>query len=160
MSSPAGEDILSWLDNAISLREAAATAAATPYGASWNQGRREEHKDVDLRYGWDADCVYLSQSDPDMFYQCLTDEIAALSVLHDPASVLRRCAADRRMIQRHQPINCRDFGCDCDTCCATCRWTESQETGREAVWGSVDTHVFPCPTIRDLADGYGWTGGA
>ncbi|MGV2914770.1 DUF6221 family protein [Streptomyces alfalfae] len=94
-----GEGILAWLDNAISVHESAATAAAVPYGRHWVQGFPEQHKVPGLHYAWDADMVHLSQTDPHMAYQCLTDEIAALTVMHDPASVLRRCAADRKLVE-------------------------------------------------------------
>ncbi|MFE0206957.1 DUF6221 family protein [Streptomyces sp. NPDC058985] len=152
-------DILSWLDWVISEREDAATAAAVPHGQHWVQGFPEQHKDPDLRYGWDADMVHLSQTDPHIAYQCLSDEIAALTVLHDPEAVLRRCAADRKLLELHQAVDCGAFGCDCGLKCRTCDWTASQETGIDAGWGEVDQHIYPCPTVRAIAEGYGWTEG-
>jgi hypothetical protein len=77
-------------------------------------------------------------------------------VRHDPAAVLRRCAADRKILDLHRPVDCKAFGCDCRNKCATCDWTESQEEGREPYWGYPDPHVYPCPTARHLAEGYGW----
>lgn len=142
-----GEDILAWLDHAISVREAAATAAAVPYGQHWVQGFPEQHKDPDLRYGWDADMVHLSQTDPCIAYQCLSDEIAALTVLHDPESVLRRCAADRKMLELHAPTTGYNLHGGSYPACSACGTAEEYPVR------------FPCPTVRALAEGYGWTEG-
>jgi hypothetical protein len=85
-------------------------------------------------------------------------DVAYHIVRHDPAAVLRRCAADRKILEHHRPTPCGAFGCDCGNRCATCDWTESQEKGEEARWGSPDLHFYPCPTARALAmavaDGY------
>ena len=139
-----GEGLLAWLDNAISVREAAATAAATPHGGRWVQGFPEQHKDPDLRYGWDADMVHLSQEDPHVAYQCMSGEIAALTVLHDPESVLRRCAADRKLLELHggRGHACPAFDYDGDL----------DEFAR------FYNHEA-CPVVQHLADSYGWTAG-
>lgn len=144
-----GEDILAWLDNAISVREAAAKEAGTPYGGRWVQGFPEQHKDPDMHYGWDADMVHLSQNDPHIAYQCLSDEIAALTVLHDPESVLRRCAADRKVLARH--ASHRSGSSDCAMRC------ECPHPGVLAC--NHDGHSWPCADVSDLAEGYGWTEG-
>ena len=140
----AGEDVLAWTENAISLSEAAATAAAVPYGGDWVQGLPEQHKDPEMHYGWDADMVYLSQDDPYVAYQCLSDEIAALTVLHDPESVLRRCARDRKLLELHggRGHTCPAYDYD----------------------GDLDEHARfynheVCPVVEHLAEGYGWTAG-
>jgi hypothetical protein len=147
-----GEDILAWTDRAISVREAAATAAAFPYGRHWVQGFPEKHKDPEMRYAWDADMVHLSEDDPHIAYQCLSDEIAALTVLNDPASVLRRCAADRKLLKLHR----LDGGWSCVVCAAEEREEEDTEGQIERSRPAID---FPCPTLRAVAEGYGWTGG-
>lgn len=77
---------------------------------------------------------------------------------HDPGAVLGRCAADRKILELHQPVACGAFGCDCDSKCESCDWTESQERGQEPSWGYPDSHVYPCPTVRAVAEGYGWEG--
>ncbi|MET9222336.1 DUF6221 family protein [Streptomyces sp. NPDC003300] len=63
---------------------------------------------------------------------------------HDPAAVLRRIAADRKIIQLHdQPHECSStdwISREHDPCC----WIPEGET---------------CDTIRHLAEGYGWTAG-
>ena len=135
-----GEDVLAWLDNAISVREAAATTAATPYGGNWVQGFPEQHKDPDMHYGWDADMVHLSQNDPHIAYQCLSDEIAAHTVLHDPESVLRRCAADRKLIYevRRTAYNAKSYPLD-------------------PLYGPYADAMLAAAKV--VAEGYGWTGG-
>lgn len=142
--SAQGEDILAWLDNAISVREAAASAATVPYGGHWVQGFPEQHKDPALRYGWDADMVHLSQTDPHIAYQCLSGEIAALTVLHDPESVLRRCAADRKLLAAYEKAN----------------GPQSLHTDDPRINGHREGAKYALlQAVRALAEGYGWTGG-
>jgi hypothetical protein len=154
-----GGDILAWTDHAISAHEAAATAAATAHGGRWVQGFPEQHKDPAMHYGWDADMVHLSQDNPHIAYQCLSDEIAALTVLHDPESVLRRCAADRKLLDLHQAVtdHGRYSGSQCPAECA------GQHKGplvcascRDYAGDSVEA---PCSTAVLIAEGYGWTEG-
>jgi hypothetical protein len=147
-----GEDILAWTNDAISMREAAATAAAAPYGGRWAQGLPERHKDPDMRYGWDQDMVHLSQEDPYIAYQCLSDEIAAHTVLHDPESVLRRCAADRKLMELHSPVTLHaGAGARYFETTRVCKSCEPPKQFPET--------AYPCPTIVSLAEGYGWMGG-
>ena len=88
----------------------------------WTAAR---YKD-DLR-GWRIDgqfsCVVDSAFGPD------AEHIA----LHDPAAVLRRVAADRRVLERHQP--CVNYDGECHAC------------GHNPPW--------PCPDFADLADRLG-----
>lgn len=141
-----GGGIRAWLDTAIALREQTARQARP---GPWRPGGIGE-------FGWTvhtgAGTVEADDSDQGMA-DCR--HIA----LHDPESVLRRCAADRKLLELHRPVPCGQFGCDCDQKCATCDWTQSQETGRRPVWGECDQHAYPCPTVRAIAEGYGWTGG-
>lgn len=66
--------------------------------------------------------------------------VAEHIALHDPAAVLRRCAADRRVLERHAP-HYRYNGANPE--CSWC-WTPREEP---ADW--------PCEDYRDLADRYG-----
>ncbi|WP_086564918.1 DUF6221 family protein [Streptomyces africanus] len=69
--------------------------------------------------------------------------------LNDPESVLRRCAADRKLLERHRPQ--QDGSPFPDSMqCRTC-----SEDGGDGYQYLVPA---PCPTLRDLAEGYGWTG--
>ena len=69
-------------------------------------------------------------------------------VLNDPTAVLRRCAADRKVLARHRlatertwPLNASCYGCgvmgDCDD--------------------PVTDNLNDCPELLDLAEGYGLT---
>lgn len=54
-------------------------------------------------------------------------------VRHDPAAVLRRCAADREALALHRP-----------------------EPGQHPDFCGYDKHELPCPGLRLLAEAYGW----
>jgi hypothetical protein len=67
---------------------------------------------------------------------------------HDPAAVLRRCEADRRILARHEPQpngTGFDDGWQCQTCSAD---------GGDGYQYLVP---YPCPTIEDLAHAHGIT---
>jgi succinylarginine dihydrolase len=82
-------------------------------------------------------------------------------VRHDPAAVLRRIAADRQQLAQHAAVPdhgrlsdhgaCDKFGCDDaheqPTVCRSCR----NYAG--------DPIEAPCPTIENLAEGWGWSEG-
>ncbi|MFE3326856.1 hypothetical protein [Streptomyces sp. NPDC059176] len=89
----------------------------------------DAHPDDRLAYGADADAVL---------------RVPAI------AEALAARAAVARVRELHTPVDCGEFTCDCHTCCRVCRWTQSQEEGREPRWGEPDHHVYPCPTIRAL----------
>lgn len=67
-------------------------------------------------------------------------------VMNDPNVVLRRCAADRVILQQHRPIN--DAGWICGVC------IEPGYIGFEyrSDWPTVNA---PCPTLVALASAYG-----
>lgn len=88
---------------------------------------------------------------------------------HDPSSVLAQVAAVRAVATMHDGneaglVSCEQAGCSldgegdgCDShevpCCSECRrWTTDGDEGH-ALW--------PCPTMRALADGFtpGWRNG-
>lgn len=56
-----------------------------------------------------------------------------LIAMHDPAAVLRRCAADRKTLELHRA-----------------------EPGQHPDFCGYDKHELPCPGLRLLAEGYGW----
>lgn len=137
MSTAAGEVILSWLNGAIADRERVAGDAASEAGGTW----REDPFVFGVRDGKNA-LVAKSR------------ENRASSIVHialnDPASVLRRCAADRKLLELHAPQqDGTSFpdGMQCRTC----------STGGGD--GYQYLSPFPCPTIVAVAEGYGWTGG-
>lgn len=74
--------------------------------------------------------------------------------LHDPVSVLRRCAADRKLMALHNvpAVVYPNSGARADDRrCVGCGFDSHEEP-------MVDD-VNDCPTLRALAEGYGWTGG-
>lgn len=66
-----------------------------------------------------------------------------LIAMHDPAAVLRRCAADRKILDLHQAIvtGLPTLPLICETCGS----------------GECDTYptAWPCPTLAALAEAYG-----
>ncbi len=134
-----GEDVLAWLDNAISVREAAAREAT--------EGPWEETGIGD--FGWTVSApsgAIVETADSD---QGRAD--AHHIALNDPESVLRRCAADRKLIAAHpvtrdviteNPDGTHGFGC------AVCHTEDLLTVGYG--W---------CDSLRALAEGYDWTEG-
>jgi hypothetical protein len=138
------QHLLDWLLATIREREEAATAAARHYGGRWVRGIPERHKDPGLRYGWDEDWVHLSETDPHLGYQCFSDEIAVLTVLHDSESVLRRCKSDRKLLELHGG---RGHGCP----------TYDYDGDLDEFARFYNHEV--CPVISSLAESYGWREG-
>jgi hypothetical protein len=130
-----GEDILAWLNAAITRREEAARDAARSYGPRWARPV-------------DTDLVRVSEDG--IWFQALSDEIAEHVVYNDPESVLRRCAADRKVLELHRPQQ-DGSGFPDSMQCRTC----SQDGGD----GYRYLVPAPCPSVVALAEGYGWTGG-
>ncbi len=80
-------------------------------------------------------------------------------VLHDPAAVLRRIAAERKILAEHQaereaslPIHdrCSDPKCDCYDYVATCG------TCAPSNYYDAEPVPWPCATVRLLAEAWGW----
>ncbi|MFD4795922.1 DUF6221 family protein [Streptomyces anulatus] len=126
-----GEDILAYLDSAITAREEAAYAAPrSPWSVRVDDDAVVAPDGITV-----AEAFALSGQQ--------TRAILDLIALHQPASVLRRCAADRKLIALHRPVEMVGEMADA---CAECE-----------VSGNYP--YYPCPTLRALAEGYGWTEG-
>lgn len=128
--SARGEDILAWLDRAITTREQAAQDAARAYGSRWVRPV-------------DTDMVRVSE-DGAVWFQALSDEIAEHVVYNSPESVLRRCAADRKLLELHGG---RGHGCPA-----------YDYDGDLDEFARFYNHEA-CPVVQHLAEGYGWTAG-
>lgn len=132
-----GERILAFLNSAITAREEAAHGA--PRGP-WS-----------IRLDDDAivapDGITVTEAFALSGQQ--TRSILNLIALHDATEVLRRCAADRKLIALHQPDRW-----DCVVCAHPETMEEDSEGNGEWTRSSFD---FPCPTLLALAEGYGWT---
>jgi hypothetical protein len=147
------DDLIGFMRARLTEDEAVARAAtAGPWRAThrmdgthhvFSASDRKVHRDGGYPADWPLDVVNPAAD---------ADHIAR----HGPAAVLRRITADRKLLDRHTATECKEFGCDCHSCCATCRWTANDERGTEQVWGEPTRHVYPCPTIRHLAESWGW----
>lgn len=71
-------------------------------------------------------------------------------VRHDPEAVLRRCAADRKILAEHKA---REGGWYDWYACEGCGYD-----GADYCSEPMTSHVNDCPTLLALAEGYGLTG--
>ena len=134
-----GEDILAWLDTAITRREQTAHAAADAVGGpSWDGSER----DVSARDSGDTVADGVMYGD---MYEPMRQEACDHIALNDPESVLRRCAADRRLIAEHGPFSERDWGC--------------KGCGLDGLEELITSYYEDCPVLVAIAEGYGWTEG-
>lgn len=76
------------------------------------------------------------------------EEEAAHIALHDPDAVLRRCAADRKILADHAPVG---GGWPGHYACEGCGYDGSYCPE------PITRHVNDCPTLLALAEGYGLT---
>lgn len=75
-------------------------------------------------------------------------DVAYHIVRHDPAAVLRRCTADRKILDTHKP-----YGQSWEPyACIGCGYDGSDYCSD---W--ITDHVNDCPTLLALAEGYGLT---
>ncbi|MDX3531949.1 DUF6221 family protein [Streptomyces sp. ID05-39B] len=143
-----GEDILAWLDRAITVREQSAQTSieqATVYLAGAEPSSVSVWRVVERpatgtfvatcdQWGRVAEVV-------PTYGGAHAEHIA----LNDPDSVLRRCAADRKLISQHGPCSDTDRGCK------GCGFDNQEES-------MVDDYNS-CPVLIAIAEGYGWTRG-
>jgi hypothetical protein len=140
-------DPLTFLRDALDARQKQAEAAAeetwraadTPFGPTVHIG---DDGDTWIREGRGVDAAYRCDDPDDTCADARSGYLAEarlIAELGSPAAVLRRIAADRKLIARH-----RDDG---SGKCVEC----GQGYGC-GDWGPD----APCDTIRDLAEGWGW----
>ena len=130
-----------WLREALDAAEEVADAAREGGEGRWQQPDPErmpgfivgDHEGYHVAY--------------DEGYPTL--EQAAHIVLHDPAAVLRRIAADRELLDLHADDG---YG-ECKTCSVPDGTVEVNGIEYEML-----AHApAPCATVRLLAEGWGWT---
>lgn len=143
-----GEDVLAWLETAITAREDAARSAHATDPAPWTA---ETATEPTFDHTREAGSGILVAADGNPLWDCegasalcMTAAASIHASLHDPASVLRRCAADRKLLALH--------GGKCHSCPAT------DETDYLDEWTQFD-YGDMCPVVQLLAEGYGWTEG-
>jgi hypothetical protein len=137
------DDLVTWLRDELDRVEqlARATTVYQPYD-EWTPVGVEDDRDT-ARSCWEV-ALIARPAVRSPSARSLMEHIAA----HDPATVLRRVAADRQILEEHRAnevyLDDRDLGCFTylTTLCRCC----------------VNAVGYPCPTIRLLAKGYGWTG--
>ncbi|MER8002992.1 DUF6221 family protein [Streptomyces sp. NPDC095613] len=130
--SARGEQLLAFLESAITAREKAARAVGYDTIAAGD-------------YLWGTKYLLLRRGDESKASSEMDADLADHLALHDPESVLRRCAADRKLLELHAG---RMHSCPA-----------KDETGYLDEW----THfggAYACPVLELLAEGYGWPGGA
>lgn len=147
-----GGDVLAWLDDAIRHREAWAEQAAAVKGPFWSAQSLGSGRRTVFYVGGssDAKIVRMDSRLVTAEDQAVTPHIA----LNDPASVLRRCAADRKVMALHNvpAVVFPNSGArDDDRRCVGCGFDSHEEP-------LVDD-VNDCLTLHALAEGYGWPGG-
>ncbi|MGX1632724.1 DUF6221 family protein [Streptomyces albidoflavus] len=102
--SAQGEDILAWLDAAITAREALARAAEAQDPSPWRDVTSESSGPLDRPWGVGSGWV-VSANDEGLWdcegsgTLCMTADTGRFVAINDPASVLRRCATDRQLIR-------------------------------------------------------------
>ncbi|MER7814565.1 DUF6221 family protein [Streptomyces sp. NPDC096153] len=149
-------DLAAWTAEQIAAREAAARAA-TPGPWWYNPGKQWLDADAFERYDLSEGQEFVGYGGPHPFtgavaatgraghVQSMAD--AAHIALHHPEAVLRRCAADRALLDRHTPHT--SGSTDCAIRC------------ERAHWGLLvcnhDGRSWPCLDVTDLAATYGHT---
>lgn len=137
MSDTGPDGMVVWLRAAMDAAQNDAEAAG---GDEW---RRQDHPS-------DTVAVYDSKGEPVVYDEgSPTEAQQAHIVRHSPAAVLRRIAADRKQLAEHPVHVYEAFGPRCETC---------QGGMVQMSSGPIDAgQPFPCTTIRNLAEGWGWT---
>ncbi|MFJ1900437.1 DUF6221 family protein [Streptomyces sp. NPDC088115] len=133
-----GEDVLAYLDRAITAREEAARAVGFDTIEAGD-------------YLWGAKYLILRRDDESKAAPEMDASLADHIALNDPSSVLRRCAADRKLIELHRPQQTGGGFPDVQEC-RTCS-ADSLGNGYQYLMPA------PCPSLRALAEGYGRTEG-
>lgn len=125
-------DAVTWLRAATDAAQRDAEAAG---GDVW---RRQE-------YPSDTVAIYDSKDEPVVYDEgSPSEEQQAHIVRNDPAAVLRRITADRRVLERHWPR---------ETLAVV---KAPNKVGRITICDH-DRQPWPCPDITDLAEAWGWT---
>ena len=134
------EDLAARLLAAIDAKESKARAAATHAPGPWRVD--PDDNDAMLPTGvWVEDAADTGVAVVRGNYR------AEFLVDNQPDTVLRRCAADRKILAEHQPDGTA-YG---DQLCRRCT------LGDEASDKLHRWFIWPCPTLRALAEGYGIT---
>jgi hypothetical protein len=128
-------DLHGWITQQIDETQRIAEAAR-------GQGEGRWHHDNSHPNGY----VYDDGDQPVVYDESAPlPEEAAHIALHDPASVLRRCEADRKILTIHAPQGGDWEPYACEGC------------GSDSEYGVLVDHTNDCETLLALAEGYGLT---
>ncbi|WP_354006247.1 DUF6221 family protein [Streptomyces longwoodensis] len=132
-----GGQLLAWLDDAIAECERSARAAEATDPSPWSADLAEG---TGLLVSAEGEPLWDCENSSAL---CMTAAASVHAALHDPASVLRRCAADRKLLMLHggRGHGCPAYDCDGDL---------------EGYARFYDHEV--CPVVLGIAEGYGWQG--
>jgi hypothetical protein len=131
-------DLHAWITQQVTHLEALCRSAEKEHGRDWIATWTARTDDFELL---DSNGTLVARS--------LLPGAAGLLAIHDPAAILRRCAADRRILDIHKPLaaSWSDY-----YACEGCGYDGADYCSEPNV-----THVNDCPTLLALADGYGLT---
>ncbi|WP_020135026.1 DUF6221 family protein [Streptomyces sp. 351MFTsu5.1] len=130
-------DLHGWITQQVDRVEAVARAAADGDSGEWFVGRKwnvYRTEDQELGTGVEINRLVVYGN-----VQAQSEHIA----LNDPAAVLRRCAADRKILDDHNVF------ADGSTHCVGC--------GTDYESGPHVDNTNDCPTLLSLAEGHGLT---
>lgn len=130
-------DLHGWITQQIGRAESDVRAAEKESGRAW-------------RSQWDerSDAFRIVDGSGILVADQLQPSAAGLVTAHDPAAVLRRCVADRKILAEHCP---QGSGYPSHYACEGC--------GHDASYcpEPITEHTNDCPTLLALAEGYGLT---
>ena len=131
-------DLHGWITQQIDHLEALCRSADKEHGRDWIATWTASTDDFELL---DSNGTLVARN--------LLSGAAGLLAMHDPTAVLRRCTADRKILDIHKPLatNWSDY-----YACAGCGYD-----GADYCSEPVVSHVNDCPTLLALAEGYGLT---
>jgi len=130
-------DLHGWITQQIDHVEETARAVedrSAPWDGQWMADGNSAVRTVNGH-------VLFYRHGPDPLKPGLADHVA----LHDPAAVLRRCGADRKILEVHAPAGTKWDPYACNGC------------GVDSEYGHEVGHTNDCETLLALAEGYGLT---
>lgn len=125
-----GGDLLAWLKSAIADRERSARDSDKELDRTWSAS-----------WNGNTDTFDLVTESGQLVATGFLPGCSSHATLNDPQSILRRCAADRELMELHAG--------NMHSCPA------KDETGYLDEWTHFG-YADVCPVVRILAEGYGW----
>mgnify|MGYP001608697000 CR=1 FL=1 len=127
-------DLHGWIAQQITRVENDLRAVDKEHGRSWT-----------TRWNASSDTFTIYDGNSSAVAADVLPAAAGLIALNDPATVLRRCAADRKILAVHAPAGTKWDPYACNGC------------GVDSEYGHEVDHTNDCETLQALAEGYGLT---